>query len=78
MEFLRSGRRGWEIVYHQGFLARDRWLFTVEEDGSVTQKPLEPENTIANMLMEAAQRREVLLFQRRVADGEWEYYARKL
>lgn len=75
--WLREAPRGDRIVYHTGFLAADR---VVKEmvDGKYRERYLEPINHIADLMQLAQVAGTVELWQERVGDFEYKYWARKV
>ena len=76
-KWLRDAPRGDRIVYHTGFLAADR---VVKEmvDGKLRDRYIEPVNYIGDLMEMARDVGKVELWQTRVADFEYKYWARKL
>lgn len=75
--WLREAKPGDTQVYYLGFLAADR-VVTEMVDGKLTDRPIEPINTIADLMMAAKEAGEVELWQQRVGDFEYKYWARRL
>lgn len=64
-EWLMMAPLHTEWVYHVGFLARDREVSSVLDQG-------------ARMLLTAAFKGEIMLYQRRLGEGKYQYFARKV
>lgn len=62
-----------DVVYHTGFLVIDRDLRG--EDGQFTEE-VDTLNERALKMMRASAQGKVLLYQRRLSDGVYEYHAR--
>lgn len=62
------------IIYHVGHLARDR-LQHMMVDGKLYEATHEPLHSIAALLYEWSEEGKVLLYQKRVDVGAWEYWA---
>lgn len=69
---MRTGKRGDRIIYHTGFLLWDRTAYNKK----ISEAQREELKKVANEAWKALSKREVILLQRRVADG-CEYVAVK-
>lgn len=73
-QWLADKGSGKRVLYHVGHLARDR-LRHEFVDGVLKEVTMEPLHSIAERLFDLSERGEVLLFQKRVGQGAWEYWA---
>jgi len=75
--WLRDAPSGDKIVYHTGFLAADRVVREMQ-NGKLKDRYIEPINHIGDLMEMAQDTGKVVLWQERVAEFEYKYWARKL
>lgn len=70
-EWCRFARRNERLVYYRGYLAKDRG----GEDRHMRTDDQHDISMLADAVMEAARKGQVLLFQRRTGQTTFDYYA---
>lgn len=75
-DWLRDAPPGDRIVYHQGFLAADRVVKEME-NGVLKDRYIEPTNQIGSLMEMARDVGKVILWQERVAEFDYKYWAAK-
>jgi hypothetical protein len=76
-DWLDTAKSGEKRVYYLGFLAVDR-VVTEMVDGKLRDRLLEPANTIGELMQWAYEDGKVTLWQERIGEFEYKYWARRL
>lgn len=72
--WVRNSKPGWQLPYYEGWLCEDR-SHSVTMLGRIHTFPNKPLDELADAVMGAAVKGQVLLFQQRLGEGRWRYLA---
>lgn len=76
-EWINYSRPGQVFTYYTGFLAVDRGSVIVDGNGDITIEPNGDIDALGRLALDAWDNKRVYLFQRKIHDNEYEYYAFK-